>query len=592
MSPISKDPSLSRVSIHNPSTPLVSQTFQSQETQHTPVIKPDITPGEPQQQGRALLGQEQKTLSPSQGLPTSGGLSRTLEMLRGDRLPHLSSPQLHKLAEDAEHAMRGIGTDKQSLLTALAQLSPGDAESFRAIYQAQYGTPVFDRIGQEWMISKTEKTRAQAYVQGNQALGHALGLHKAFDAGDAKQVFSLLQGGTYESHEALKQEYARHFGRDLEYDMRGFALDTTPIDARGFSPTLRGLKGEDLKTAYRMLHEPRLQHNATRIAQLVQDNPASTPEGRKEIYRMLSLAGGEERALLADIYRQQTGQDLVQTLRPVTQAMSDTPSPSSADPEKTVAIVVSSGNWNKMLSGESQDPIGGYHWREIEAYVKEAMDRGYKPVIFTPDGLPPSPDAASLLLGKLGPSVGFGLRAGTGPDSPQGQAILEGFSSPRSLENFDPSQFATIHIAGGHGSHHDLVGNPRVEQAATRMHERGQVVTAVCHASPSLGKLLEGGPATGFSPQIDAIMLKAGYVLPEFHPPYDAHEGLVKLGVDFTLIDRAQALMNIHHTETYNRPGLPPVITGTGPEATDNVARQALDWLDTHTPHTTQTRTE
>ena len=156
---------------------------------------------------------------------------------------------------------------------------------------------------------------------------------------------------------------------------------------------------------------------------------------------------------------------------------------------------------------------------------------------------------------------------------------MEGFLAPRSLKDFDPNQFATLHIAGGHGSHHDLVGNADVEQAATAMHDCGQIVTAVCHASPALGKLLEGGPATGFSPQIDSIMLKAGYVLPEFDPPYDAHTGLVDLGVDFNLIDRAQSLVNIHHTETYHRDGKPPVVTGTGPEATDNVARQAFDWL-------------
>jgi putative intracellular protease/amidase len=413
------------------------------------------------------------------------------------------------------------------------------------------------------------------------ALQRATALHQAFDAGDAKKALGLLRGGTAESNAALMEAYASRFGRDLEYDMRGFAIDLKgPLDFRGLSLTLRGLKGADLQEGFRLLHGPRLEANATRIAQLIEASPASTPQGRQEIYAMLARAGGEERALLGELFQRQTGKDLVSTLKPVFEAAAadNNRMPPSSPPEKTVAIVVSSGNWEKMLSGEDSKHIGGYHWREIEAYVKEALDRGFTPVIFTPEGLPPSPDAASLLLGKLGPQVGFGLAAGTGPDSPQGRAIVEGFASPRSLKDFDPSQFAAIHVAGGHGSHHDLVGNPLVESAAVRMHEQGKIVTAVCHASPSLGKLLQGGPATGFSPQIDAFMMKAGFVLPEFHPPYDAHQGLVDIGVDFSFIDRMQSLTNIHHTETYLKNGV-PVVTGTGPEATDDVARIAFDWL-------------
>ncbi len=243
-------------------------------------------------------------------------------------------------------------------------------------------------------------------------------------------------------------------------------------------------------------------------------------------------------------------------------------------------MVVSSGNWRALLEGTEDRHIGGYHWREVEAYVKEALDRGYTPVFFTPEGLPPSPDALSLLLGKLGPKLGFGLAAGTGPfDSRQGAAIMEGFLAPHSLARFDPSRFASIHVAGGHGSHHDLVGNPLVERAVTAIHDENKPVTAVCHATPSLGRLLAGGPATGFSPELDAIMLKAGYVLPEFQPTYDAHQGLIDAGADFHLIDRAQAFANIHHTEVDRRPGRAPVITGTGPEATDDVARLVFDLL-------------
>jgi hypothetical protein len=39
-----------------------------------------------------------------------------------------------------------------------------------------------------------------------------------------------------------------------------------------------------------------------------------------------------------------------------------------------------------------------------------------------------------------------------------------------------------------------------------------------------------------------------------------------------------QSLTNIHHTETFMKDGV-PVVTGTGPEATDDVARHAFDWI-------------
>lgn len=383
---------------------------------------------------------------------------------------------------------------------------------------------------------------------------------------DASKAIALLRSGNAESIEKLKDTYVAQYGRDLEYDLRGF------------SPTIKGLKGAELKEAFAALHGPRLEANATRIAELTGAQRASTTEGRAEIYGMLAQAGGEERTLLCEIYEKKTGKSLTDALRPVTEASAANEAPITSDPDKTVAIIVSSGNWKKVLDGQTDQHVGGYHWREIEAYVQEALDRGFTPVLFTPDGLPPSPDALSLLQGKLGPKVGFGTAAGHGPDSPHGKVIVDGMATPHSLKNFDATKFATVHIAGGHGSNQDLVGHPLVESAATKMHERGRVVTAVCHATPALGSLLKGGNATGFSPQLDALNVRAGTVLPEFDPPYDAHQGLRDIGAKLNLVDSVQAFANLNHKEVFEKDGV-PIVTGTGPEATDDVARFALDWL-------------
>jgi len=501
----------------------------------------------------------------------------------GRLAPGLSNDQLRSLAVDVDRSMRGFGVSSDALLGALRKLPPQDAARFREVYKEEFGKDVRDRMGSELFLGKPERERAVAYANGQATLGDAIGLHTAFADGDGAHARSLLEGGTAQSNADLVKTYADHYGRDLEYDMRGFAVDPSSVfEGHGLSPRLSGLKGDDLKAAFELLHGPRVADNAKRISELTAGAPASTPEGRKEIYGMISRAGGEERQMLADAYRQQTGKDLVGALEPVFSASAKDPHPPT-DPSKTVAIVVSSGNWGKMLDGSADKPVGGYHWREVEAYVKEALDNGYTPVIFTPDGLPPSPDAASLLQNTLGHKMGFGTSKENGPGSEHGQAILEAFRSPRPMADFDPQQFAALHVAGGHGSNQDLVGNKDVERAGLAMHEAGKVVTAVCHATPALGKLLEGSRATGFSPQLDAVSTAAGYVLPEFVPTYDAHQGLRQIGATVDALGVAKAFANPNHTELVNKDGI-PVMTGTGPEATDDVARFAFGWLARNPP--------
>lgn len=495
--------------------------------------------------------------------------------------PGLSQDQLQSLAGEVDRSMKGLGVRSDDLLGALRKLPPEDAGRFREVYRQQYGQDPAARMNGEWGLSRPDRERAAAYLDGKALLGDAIGLHTAFAEGDGSHAKSLLQGGTAASNAALTKAYADHYGRDLEYDMRGFAVDPAAVfEAHNLVPKLSGLKAEDLKAAYAMLHGPQVAENAQRIAQLTAGAPASTPEGRKEIYGLLSRAGGEERQLLSDTFKQQTGKDLTETLKPVFAASAKDPRP-PLDPTRTVAIVVSSGNWGKQLDGSADHPVGGYHWREVEGYVKEALDHGYTPVIYTVDGLPPSPDASSLLQNTLGYKFGFGTAKENGPGSPQGQAILEAFQSPRPIADFDPSQFAALHVAGGHGSNQDLVGNKDVERAGLAMHQAGKVVTAVCHATPALGKLLEGSRATGFSPQLDAVSTAAGYVLPEFIPTYDAHQGLRQIGATVDAVGVAKAFANPNFTELVNKDGI-PVMTGTGPEATDDVARFAFGWLAQH----------
>jgi putative intracellular protease/amidase len=439
---------------------------------------------------------------------------------------------------------------------------------------------VADPTKSAWSAKAGASTRPSGVDSAHASLqAKVKALHEAFDTSNAAQIMEHLVGNDAPTNAALTNAYRAQYGRDLEYDLRGFNIDPDiTIDRSGPKLSLRGgLRGEQLNQALEALHGPRVTQNAQRLAELTPKSPL-TEKQRGEVYQFLQRAGGDERTMLDKKFKAITGQSLVDGLRPIfAQAVNaNNARPLTSPPERTVAIVVSSGNWKKMLDGKDDSAKGGYHYREIEAYVREAIEKGFTPVFFTPDGLPPSPDAASLMQGKLGPKLGFGLRKGTGPDdSPQGKAIMDGLLHPRSLASFDATQFATMHVAGGHGSHHDLVGNAQLEKAALDLNAAGKPVSAVCHASPSLGKLLSGHAATGFSPTIDAVMVKAGFVLPEFHPPYDAHQGLREVGAQ---VNSVASLVNIHQTERFETNGA-PVITGTGPEATDNVARQIFEAL-------------
>jgi putative intracellular protease/amidase len=574
------------VVVANPATPAMPTTTTTTMTTTTSATSATPTTSTPSVDVEPELHDTNLTMRAPRSGEEHRSSSTSPRMRGAAALPALSPAQLASIADDAHKAMRGsgpfgsgIGVDKSDLFVALGKLGPTDGAAFAAVYQQRHGASFAEHLGKEHFLDKADRARATAYVSGNPVAAHAIEMREALAKGDITAVRALFARANVnvESNAALVAAYRAHVGRDLEYDMRGFA-DTAPKTVAAPSISLgAGLRGAELVEGLALLHGPRMQHAAERIAALASSSPMNEA-ARRELYALLQTTGGEERAMLADKFRAHTGRDLNETLRPMfaeaTKANDERPI--TSPPQKTVAVVVSSGNWSAMLNGTSDKHIGGYHWREIEAYVKEALDNGYTPVFFTPDGLPPSPDALSLLQGTLGPKLGFGLMAGTGPDSPQGRAILEGLLQPRSMKSFDESAFATMHIAGGHGSHHDLIGHAHIERAARSLNEAGKPVSAVCHATPALGALLQGENVTGFSPQFDAIMARAGYVLPEFIPPYDAHAGLRALGAKVSTVEA----FNIHHTERFDAgPHGAPVMTGTGPEATDNVAQQMFAYL-------------
>lgn len=429
----------------------------------------------------------------------------------------------------------------------------------------------------------TPVARVGKTVQGSEARA----LRDACARADLRAIKAFLEDRTATQLQALTHKYRVEVGRDLEYDLRGFSLHTIfdpHIVVHQDPPRIQlrgGLRGAELAQALDLLHGPAAAEAAAKIGALraaLRDGSAVSDEALGDVYEILAKAGGEQRSRIDRALMNTSQERLVDATKAIFELAKQRNDARAygGPPDKTVAVVVGSGNWKRLLEGDADIHIGGYHWREIEAYVREAISRGYRVEFFTPDGLPASPDALSLLQGGLEPKFGFGLRKGTGPTSMQGHCILEGLRHPRSMACFDASRVAALHIAGGHGSHHDIVGHPDVERAARETNAANKPITAVCHATPALGRdLLAGRPATGFSPALDLLTSAAGYVLPEFLPPYDAHEGLRKRGAEV----RSLLALDINHTEHFEAGGA-PVMTGTGPEATDDVARWVFGVLD------------
>jgi putative intracellular protease/amidase len=515
-----------------------------------------------------------------------GGVRSGAELARGaiPSPPRTPTRELDRLVECVDDGLGMVLVDRGLLRSALSRLPGHPPPEFTARYRERSGREIADDLRNR-VRGRPEVARLKAYLEGRPALSHVLGLKRAFDRGDERETLRLLEGQTYEFIEEVKAAYRERFGRDLEYDMRGFSLDWAVFNPRA-TPKLspfrrRGLHGEALGRAWRALHGPRLRRDAERIVALTADDPTADPGGRREVYRMLALAGGEERTLLDAQVEALTGRSLAEVLGPVfrAHARANALRPVTTPPEKTAAIVVSSGNWSQMLSGVHTAHIGGYHWQEFYDEAAVAYARGWSVEFFTPEGLPPSPDALSLLQTTLGPRVGFGLAAGTGPNSPVGSRIFEAFQAPRplALEDgsfaFDASRFGTLHVAGGHGSPHDVVDNPSVERAAREVHEKGRIISAVCHATSALGPLLKGGNTTGFPNVVDQVMVRLGYVLDEFKPPFHTHKDLrERVGARVSAV---RATLNPAHTEVY-RPGSgrAEIHTGTGPIATAPMARK------------------
>ena len=163
----------------------------------------------------------------------------------------------------------------------------------------------------------------------------------------------------------------------------------------------------------------------------------------------------------------------------------------SSATRKKVLIVVTSHD----RLGDTGKPTG-YYLPEVTHPYYALVDAGLEVDIGSPRGGEAPLDQSSRDLRD--PANARFL------DTPADAAKL---TATRALAEVDPSAYAGVLFAGGHGTMWDFRGNPEIQRIASAIFEAGGVVAAVCHGPAALvdvtlssgEHLVRGRKVTGFS---------------------------------------------------------------------------------------------
>ena len=221
----------------------------------------------------------------------------------------------------------------------------------------------------------------------------------------------------------------------------------------------------------------------------------------------------------------------------------------------------------------------GYHWEEVFGGYWAFKEAGCEVDVYTVDGRPPKADPASLQPGP-GAVLGLGLPPSIAPDTDRGKALTLALERAQSLERADAERVDALYLPGGHGCLFDVNRNERLHGFISRLHGRGALLSAVCHATSTFAfvrdgegrSIVQGHALTGFPHPMDKGLIALGLVRAEFLPlPLVNDEELQRAGAVLGPVDVALAMANPLHV----RVSL-PFVTGVGPKAAARVARAVV----------------
>ena len=183
---------------------------------------------------------------------------------------------------------------------------------------------------------------------------------------------------------------------------------------------------------------------------------------------------------------------------------------------KRILIVVSA----HATLGKSQKKTG-YWLSEVAHFYHVVARHGFSIDFTSPGGRPAVMDPGS-----------FNLDDSLNRSFWETPALREQLSKPLSPETIDPSGYAVIYYAGGHGTMWDFPESVSLAQLAARIYEGGGIVAAVCHGPAGLlsiklsdgSYLVKGRRVTGFANLEETIVFKRSDV------PYLLEDALKERG--------------------------------------------------------------
>ena len=168
---------------------------------------------------------------------------------------------------------------------------------------------------------------------------------------------------------------------------------------------------------------------------------------------------------------------------------------------------------------------------ELTHFYDVVEAAGFEPVIFSVQGgdIPIDPESlGAQWLAELGTDKRYADRA-----------FMNRMLQTRAVDAVDPSEFAAIYLAGGHGCMFDFAQSEPLADLIRRFSEAGKVVSAVCHGPCGLlnvklsngDYLLKGKKATGFSWAEEELAQREQAV------PYSLEDEMRQRGADYQLAD-------------------------------------------------------
>jgi putative intracellular protease/amidase len=231
----------------------------------------------------------------------------------------------------------------------------------------------------------------------------------------------------------------------------------------------------------------------------------------------------------------------------------------------------------------------GYHWEEAFAAYREFSKASYEVAPFTVNGDPPRADPMSLK--RTGPLAlaGIGVPSRIAPETERGREFGALLQNSRHIAELDPAAFVALYLPGGHGCLFDVNRNEALHDKIAQLHQRGAILSAVCHATSTFAfvsvgdrPIVQGHAITGFPHPLDRALIKVGGVQKTFLPlPLVNDDELIKAGAKLRKADIVEAIANPFTIRVS-----PPFVTGVGPRAARRVARRVID-LCAEQPETT-----